>query len=691
MQYRITVDVGGTFTDVVVADELGHLTIGKSPTTEPPFAGILGGLETAAEQLELAVEALLGDTSVFIYSGTRATNAIVENKTGKTAFLCTEGFPDTLVLREGGKFEPFNLSIPFPEPYVPRHLTFEIPERVSAEGEILRPLDEDATRNVLMKLKEKHIEAVAVCFLWSVMNGSHERRLGELIEEMLPGVPYTLSHVLNPIVREYRRASSTAIDASLKPFMGPHLQEVVDGLHATGFTGEVMAATTLGGVMHIEDVVARPIDAVKSGPSMAPVAAKTYAEAESRSGDVIVADAGGTTFDVSLIRNGAIKYASETWLGPQFTGHMLGTSSVDIRSIGSGGGSIAWVDSGGLLRVGPQSAGSVPGPACYGRGGDRPTVTDAAVVLGYLDPAGFLGGRMLLDEAAAEAVLAGLGSELGLSAQAAADAVLVVANEHMVRAIQDITINEGVDPKEAVFVAGGGAAGLSLASIIRELGCREALMPRTAGALSATGAQFSDIIAEFNVARFVDSYAFDLDAVSAAFDELEAKVEDFAAGLRARGVTETWTDYFVDARYAYQVYLLEVPLDGRRFRGEEDVAALCKAFDEAHERVFAVSEPGARVECLTWRARLHAPVGRAAIAAVAAELGHEEGAVVARTRREAVFDGRPVETPIYLGRSLPLGMTLQGPAIIEEPTSTLVVPPDARVRVTSLDNYLLEV
>jgi len=216
-------------------------------------------------------------------------------------------------------------------------------------------------------------------------------------------------------------------------------------------------------------------------------------------------------------------------------------------------------------------------------------------------------------------------------------------------------------------------------------------MPRTAGALSATGAQFSDIIAEFNVARFADSQAFAFDAVSAAFDELQSKVEAFSASLRDRGVTETWTDYYVDARYAYQVYLLEVPLDGRGFSSDEDVVALCKAFDEVHERVFAVAEPGARVECITWRARLHAPVGRAAIAAVAGELDGEQGEAVARSRRDAYFDGKVVETPIYLGRSLPTGAVLEGPAIIEEPTSTLVVPPDSRVRVTALDNYLLEV
>jgi N-methylhydantoinase A len=689
--YRITVDTGGTFTDVVVADGLGRLFVGKSPTRERAFEGVEGGLEVVAEQLGITLTELLADTSVFIYSTTRATNAILEGRIAKTALLVTEGFPDILVMREGGKLHGFDLRVAFPDPYVPRRRTWEVPERIDSEGEVVKALDEAPVREILESLPARGIEAVAVCLLWSNVNGAHETRVGELIEEILPGIPYTLSHEINPIVREYRRASSAAIDASLKPLMGAHLRQVAKDLRDAGFAGELMAATSFGGAMHVEDLGNRPIYSVRSGPAMAPVAGKKYAAAELAVEDVIVCDTGGTSFDVSLVRDGAVSFTRDTWLGPQFTGHLTGSSSVDVRSIGAGGGSIAWVDPGGLLRVGPQSAGADPGPACYGRGGDRPTVTDAAVVLGYIDPDTFLGGRMQLDADAARSVLAELGEQLGLSVEQAAEAVLAVANEHMVRAIQEITINEGVDPRESLVVAGGGAAGLGIAPIVRELGCERVLVPRTAGALSATGAQFSDIVAEFTASAFADTGQFDHEGVNAALTGLEEQVEEFAKGLRAKGVEGMRTELFVDARYAYQVWELEVPLPTRRIERAEHVAALSEAFDTAHERVFSVKEPGARIECLTWKARLFAPIGSTAVESLPSVDGQTEREVRPRANRDVFFGGSWLDTPIYVGGALPHGAVIEGPAIIEEPTSTLVVPVAAKATVSDLDNYLLEV
>ncbi len=689
MSHRITVDTGGTFTDVVVADAEGRLFVGKSPTSERAFEGVRGALEVAAEEMGVDLASLLADTSVFIYSTTRATNAILEGRIARTAMLLTEGFPDVLVLREGGKLHGFDLRTPFPEPYIPRRLTWEVPERIDSEGEVVAALDEAATRRLLESLPGHGIEAVAVCLLWANVNPAHETRIGELIEEILPDVPYTLSHQINPIVREYRRASSAAIDASLKPLMGRHLREIAEDLRAAGFTGELMAATSFGGAMHVEDLSERPIYSVRSGPAMAPVAGRTYATHELGAEDVIVCDTGGTSFDVSLIRDGAISFTRDTWLGPQFTGHLTGSSSVDVRSIGAGGGSIAWVDPGGLLRVGPQSAGAEPGPACYRRGGERPTVTDAAVVLGYIGPDTFLGGRMKLDVEAAREVLGRLAAQLELRLEQAAEAVLAVANEHMVRAIQEITINEGVDPRESLVVAGGGAAGLGIAPIVRELGCEQVLVPRTAGALSATGAQFSDIVAEFTASSFADTGQFDHAGVNAALAGLEAQVEDFAQGLRAKGIGGMHSELFTDARYAYQVWELEVPLPGTRIESAEDLAALSQAFDAVHERVFSVSEPGARIECLTWKARLHAPIGSTVVEAL--ESGNGNGRAAEPARRDVFFEGAWHDTPVHRGGQLPKGAVVQGPAIIEEPTSTLVVPLASRVTVSDLDNYLLEV
>ena len=602
MPYRIAVDTGGTFTDVVVAGADGAFAVGKALTTpDRPFDGIAAALDIAAGQLGLGRAALLGDTAVFLYGTTRATNAIVEGRAARTALLVTEGFPDILVLKEGGKPNPHQLDVDYPAPYVPRSLTFEVPERIGAGGEVVLDLDEDATRATIRRLAALGVEAVAVCLLWSVANPRHEERVAALLADLLPDVPVTLSHRLNPILREYRRASSAAIDASLKPLMRAHLRAVEAELAAAGLAGELLVATSFGGVMHVADVVERPIFTVRSGPSMAPSAGRALAAAEDVAGDVIVCDTGGTTFDVSLVRDGVASFTRDTWLGGAWIGHSLGLASVDVRSIGAGGGSVAWVDDGGLLRVGPHSAGADPGPACYGRGGREATVTDAALVLGWLDPDDFLGGRMQLDVAAAGAAVGRLSASLGRAVEDTAFAVMTLADEQMIGAIRDITVNQGIDPRRAAIVAGGGAAGLNILPIARELGCRTVLLPRDAGALSACGAHHSDIVAEFTESCATLSGAFDAAAVNRALDRLRGEAEAFAGRLRARGIGNIRFEYRVEARYLFQVWDLEVDLPVERFAGPADVAALVAAFHATHERVHAVSDPGQQVECQNWR------------------------------------------------------------------------------------------
>jgi N-methylhydantoinase A len=688
--YRIAVDVGGTFTDVVARDDKGRLSIGKgSSSHDRIFGGIREGLDAVAASSHQNLESLLGKTDLFVYSTTRATNAILERKTAKTAFLVTEGFQDTLVLREGGRFNAFDFSVPFPEPYVPRRLTFEIRERIDSEGTVRVELDEAHARTIVRGLREAGIEAVAVCFLWSIVNGAHEQAIGRLLEEELPGVPYTLSHELNPIVREYRRASSTAIDASLKPLMQAHLPELEQDLRDAGFTGELLAATSFGGVMHLRDLAARPINAVKSGPALAPVAAKHYAGVEGKGDNIIACDTGGTSFDVSLVRDGLIKFTRETWLGGRFVGHMTGMSSVDVRSIGAGGGSIAWMDPGGLLRVGPHSAGAYPGPACYGRGGENPTVTDAALVLGYLDPEYFLGGRMQLDPTAAARVVGALAEQFGQRTEQIANAILTIASEAMVQAIQEITINEGIDPRESLIVAGGGAAGLNIVPIARELGCPEVLVPRTAGALSACGAHFSDIVAEFSLSRLAYTDAFPYAEVNASLEQIRGSMEAFSGGLREKGITRFESRFFVEARYPYQVWELEVPLDRQSFEGAEDVAAMVSDFHDIHERVFAVKEPDAHLECLYWKGRLTGVLDKPE--AADPDPVEARSAPPAAVHRPVYFEstGR-VSAPIHRGDALKPGMVVHGPAVIAEPTTTVVVYPDSSATVLPGDNYLLK-
>jgi len=650
MAYRISVDVGGTFTDVVVTDASGRFTVGKALTDRArAFNSIKAGLEVAADEIGLTAGDLLSEASTFIYGTTRATNSIIERKIARTAFLTTQGFPNTLLLKEGGKSDTHNLQVEYPQPYIPRRYTFEVPERINAEGGVETALDEDAVRAILEVFPRKGIEAIAVCLLWSIANPDHELRVGQLIEDALPDVPYTLSHQLNPILREYRRASSTAIDASLKPLMQETLLSLESDLHAAGYPGDVLISTSFGGVMHLRDVVQRPIFLVKSGPAMGPVAGLAYVDAEKLSRDVIVCDAGGTTFDVSLVRDGEIEFSRDTWLGPRWAGDNLGMASVAVHSVGAGGGSIAWVDSGGLLRVGPQSAGADPGPACYAQGGDLPTVTDAAVVLGYIDPAHFLGGRMALDEGAARRVVATIAADIGETTERTAYAILAVASENMIQAIKELTINEGLDPRDSVLVGGGGAGGLNILTIAAELGCETVLVPQTAGALSAAGMQFSEIITEAGASCLTASDDFDYEGVNTALAHIDERLEVFADRLRERGSTDIETVYFVEARYRYQIWELEISVPDNRFEGPADVAALVDEFHRVHERVFAVRDAGQVVECLNWRGRLIAGVD-----AVALEPSREStrAAAEADRYRKAYFGTTELDTPIFLGAQL---------------------------------------
>ncbi len=687
---RITCDIGGTFTDVVVSDESGQMTIAKA-LTQPAnlFEGLRAALARAAAETGEPLAHLLGRTSLFIFSTTQATNAILEATTARTAFLCTRGFPDILVRREGGSLRPYDYSREFPAPYVPRRLTLEIPERIGADGAVVEQLDEPAAIAQLARARELGAEAVSVCLLWSTANPAHELALGALIERELPGVPYSLSHRINPIVREYRRASGTAIDASLKPLMQRHLPEIADGLIAEGFAGELLAASSAGGVVPMGELIDSPLWSVRSGPSLAPVAARTVANAETGSGDVIVCDTGGTSFDVSLVREGDLVFTSETWLGEPFAGHLTGLSSVDVRSIGAGGGSIAWVDPGGLLRVGPESARADPGPACYGLGGTRPTVTDAALVLGYIDPDRFLGGKMALDVGAAETALAGLAQELGIASREAAHAVLAIANERMIAAIHELTVNEGVDPRDSTLVAGGGAAGLTIASIARELGCREVLIPRAAGVLSAFGGQHSDIVREMTAPHVTNSKEFDFEGVGRTLEGLRERMHAFEAELPRELAGEVSRRYFVEARYAYQVWDLSIPLEGDGVEDDAALERLIESFHDAHERIFAVREPGQKIELSQWKGRVTVGTAKPPLAAER-DGASADGQAKAQGRVAFFAELGEVEIAVHLGGELAAGTRIAGPALLIEPETTIVVYPGWTAHVSDLGNYRLE-
>lgn len=687
MGYKISVDTGGTFTDVIVCDPEGRQHIGKALTTYGRvFDGMSEAIASVGQTLGMEMSDLLSKTELFIYGTTRATNAIVTRNVAKTAFLTTQGFPDTLVLKEGGKRDGYDYTKRYPDPYIPRRYTFEIPERIDAQGSIVRPLDEDAVIRTLALLREREFGAVAVCLLWSVVNPAHEVALGRLIKEHLPGVPFTLSHRLSPVVREYRRASATAIDASLKPLMQRHFRDFDADLRAAGYTKELLVSTSIGGVMTIDQVINAPINTAKSGPSMAPVAGIAYSRAEGLGDSMIVCDTGGTTFDVGLSRDGDLVYSRDTWLGGEWEGDILGISSVDIRSIGAGGGSIAWIDGGGLLRVGPQSAGSEPGPACYGRGGQLPTVSDAACVLGYFNPGNFLGGRMQLDVEAARAAIATVAGQMGVTAEEAAWGILLLASDHMVKAIHEITISQGINPLECTMVAGGGAAGINILKIAAELGASKVVLPSVASALSASGMQFADIVIEETASVIAFSDRFDFLAVNDVLSDLDARLRTAHARINRGGKGDVRIEFVAESRYRSQVWELDTVLPSQRFTGPDDLERFVEAFHRQHERVLGIRDDGSAIEIISIRGRLTVVLDKPASSSSQTGLSP---AAVEMGRRQCYFGGQPVDTPIFDGVSLAAGMTIPGPAIIEEPTTTVVIFPDMTAQVSAAGNYIL--
>jgi N-methylhydantoinase A len=385
MGYEVSIDIGGTFTDCVVAEPGGGIRSFKAPSTPGAFeCGFMDTLRLAADHYRRDLAGFLGEVDRIVHGTTVSINALIEGKVARVGLIANAGFPDILTYREAPRKRSFAWRLDYPEPFVPRNRTATVRGRILADGSELEPLVEDDVRAAIEQFHRDGVEAIAVCLLWSIVNGSHERRVRELIRELWRDVPVTLSHELNPIPREYRRAISAAIDASLYPIVSNYVATLDRAMREAGYRNELLIANCVGGMMPPDEITRRPIYSVNSGPTLAPIAAKFLTDES----DVIVVDMGGTTFDVSAIRSRQLVITAESMIGDD----MLGIPKVDVRSIGAGGGSIAWVDVGGLLRVGPESAGARPGPACYGAGGTAPTVTDANVVLGIIDPDFFLGG-----------------------------------------------------------------------------------------------------------------------------------------------------------------------------------------------------------------------------------------------------------------------------------------------------------
>lgn len=673
---RFAVDTGGTFTDLIVGEPDGSVAIYKASTTPAdPAAGVLDALAIAAADAGQDLDTYLASGEIMVHGTTHAINAIVTGRTARTAFLTTSGHPDTLVFREGGRQDAFNFTVPYPEPFVPKAFTHEVKERLLRDGSVQIAIDEDEVIGLIGRLKDAEVEAVAVCLLWSIVNPVHELTIGKLLDEHLPGVPYTLSHQINPSIREYRRAMSTCLDASLKPIMGAYMSGLDARLGAAGFAGRLLVVTSQGGVMDAAHVAGMPVHLINSGPSMGPVGARAYAPSAT-SDTLIVGDTGGTTFDISLVRAGRIPRTRETWLGRPLSSHMTGMPSVDTKSIGAGGGSIAWVDTGGLLHVGPISAGAVPGPVAYGQGGTRPTVTDASVVLGFIDASFFLGGRMVLDrDKAIEAIRREVAEPLDLGVEEAAAAIVGLATENMVQAIMGITVNQGIDPGHAAFVAGGGAAGINCVAIGLRLGCHTVLVPETGAVLAAAGALVSDLTAHHQAMFHTDSRAFDIDGVNATLEDLNARCEAFAetTGVERSAVEIDWS---TEARYPDQAWEIEVPLRSGHFSGPEDVDALVADFHKTHREIFAVEDPKSAVETVGWNATVRCRIGVDRPGRIRVPESFE-----ALARRPVYFAGIGwTDAAVHRFEALTEADAVVGPAIVESDFTSIVIDPGITAR-----------
>ena len=676
---QIGVDIGGTFTDIVALGDDGRLHLTKVPTTPKD---LLGGVADAVRGVLGLAGADPGGVRRFIHGTTVATNAILEQTGAVTGVFMTAGFEDVLELGRQKRSRMYDLDMDAETPafLAPRRRRVGIRERLDARGRILMPLDEAQVRAEAARLRDQGVQALAVCYLFSFLDPAHERRTRELIREVAPGVAVSLSSEVDPTFREYERLCVTAFDAYLGPLVGRYLAGLSETLRRLGVTAVPQIMRSRGGIVSAAVARRQPVTLFLSGPAGGVIGAQ-YAAERSRVQDFISLDMGGTSNDVSVVHGGQPVVAAEGRIGP----YPVRTPMVDVNTIGAGGGSIAWLDAAGGLRVGPRSAGAEPGPACYGRGGDRPTVTDASLLLGFLDPASFAGGSIRLDVRAAETAVATVAGPLGLGHVEAAAGIHRVVNARMADQIRLMTIQRGHDPRGFTLVLLGGAGPVHGAALAEELGLREVLVPEAPGVLSALGLLAAAV--EHHHARTHPSVveSADLAAINALLRDLDATGR---AQMRDEDVPPDAVEvaYTADMRYVGQAYELPVPI--RAPLTQADLAGVQATFHGVHERVYGYARAGQPVEFVNLRAvhtcRLPTPRIRPPDRA-------RGTAAAARVAERPVYFAPAgfVRTPIYARPRLPLGAEFSGPAIIEQPDTTTVVPPGWAVRVEESGNLLL--
>jgi N-methylhydantoinase A len=657
-RYRVAVDVGGTFTDFVIQDtRTGQALTNKVlSTTEDQARGVLTGLREEIGSFE--------DIASLVHGNTVGLNAVLERRGTRVLFVTTAGFRDVLRLGRGDRRDIFSLHYRKPEPLVPVTDVEVLHERVDVDGSVRLALDESEVDRIAERVEADGVASVAVCLLHAYRNPAHELRVRELLHARAPDLSISLSHEIAPEWREYERSSTTALNAYIAPKVDRYLRSLMTRLHDDGFASALHIMQSSGGVTTADVARQKPVQTLLSGPVGGTVGGARLAEALERP-NLMCIDMGGTSFDASLVIEGAPTVSTEA----QLEGLPLLLPLVDIHTIGAGGGSIAWIEAGGL-RVGPQSAGSDPGPACYGRGGSEPTVTDANAVLGRIDPDYFLDGEMTLDVEAAEHAIDRVAGPLGMSRLDAAEGILAIINAKMADALRTMTVQQGIDPRSFSLVAFGGAGPMHAIALAQELGITDVVVPWASGAFSAWGMLHTELRRDLVRSHYRPPTAIDGAELEAVFAELAAEGD---ALLASDGVPAGRRRFHrqVDMRYTGQEYTITVdaPDDAA------DVDTLVARFHDDYKVRYGHSTPGAPVDLVA--ARLAASgVNEWPMAAGAPET--HDGAT-ARRSRAVVFDGQPSDAAVVHRREIVDGAVVDGPAIVEEPTSTTVVPPGWRV------------
>jgi N-methylhydantoinase A len=664
--YRIGIDVGGTFTDLVAVDDEGRVTIAKAASTPADQSeGVMAGLERLAQALGTDRRRLLAETDRIVHGTTVATNALLERKGARTVLLTTEGHRDVLEMREGLKDDRYDLRQPPPEPLVPRDRRLAVRERLRADGRVELPLEQAGLAELIAGL-DPEVQAVAVCYLHAWRDRRHEQITAEALRAALPGAYVSLSSEVLPQIKEYERVCTTVVNAYVGPALARYLGRLEARLAEAGFPRPVLIIQSHGGVATIADAVRLAAGAVLSGPAGG-VAGSRHAARLLGQPDLLLFDMGGTSTDISLVAGGSAQIASDRRLA----GERVALQALDIVSIGAGGGSIARVDAGGVLHVGPDSAGAEPGPACYGRGGQAATVTDADLVLGLLDEGNFLGGSARLERAAAEAALDRLAAALGVDRMAAAEGVHRIVNTRMAEGIRLVSVRRGVDPRRFALLAFGGAAGLHVTALARQLDLGRVIVPRLAAVLSAWGMLTSDLRYEIAQSHVGDASRLDAGALRALFAELEAEGRRRLAAAGFEGTVRVQRS--ADMRYGEQIFEVGVELDRIDWEAPDLLAQLAAAFHRRHEELYTYALPDQEAVLVNARVavigELPAPPAEPALAArpPAAPRGHRR-----------IWLGAWHEVPVFDFAALAPGQAIDGPAIVEAATTTVLLRPGDR-------------